>query len=82
VLQALLAGIGMIVAGIPAATLLTSAVLIFCIIQIGAWIVLIPVVVWSWTAMDIVPALVLTVYLIPVNFLEYILRPIVVARGL
>ena len=44
VLQALLAGVGLMVAGIPQASLITFGVLVFGIIQIGPSIILIPVV--------------------------------------
>jgi predicted PurR-regulated permease PerM len=82
VLQALLAGLGLAVAGVPAASLITSAVLVFAIIQIGAAFVLIPVVIWSWFAMDTTTALLFTAYMVPVNLLDNVLRPMVLGRGL
>lgn len=81
-LQALLAGVGLIVAGIPGASLITSAVLILGIIQLGPSIVLIPVIIWSWTAMDTTAALLFTAYMIPVNLIDNALRPLVMGRGL
>ena len=81
-LQAVLAGIGLAIAGVPGAPLLTSAVLIFGIIQIGPAIVLIPVIVWSWFAMDTTAALLFTAYMIPVNLLDNVLKPLVMGRGL
>src|SRR6185503_20109718 len=59
-----------------------SAVLILGIIQIGPSIVIIPLIIWSWTAMETMPALLFTAYMIPVNLLDNILRPLVMARGL
>jgi len=82
VLQALLAGIGLIVAGVPGASLITSAVLILGIIQIGPSVVLIPVVIWSWFTMDTVAALLFTIYIVPVNLIDNVLKPIVMGRGL
>jgi predicted PurR-regulated permease PerM len=82
VLQALLAGIGLMVAGVPAASLITSAVLIFGIIQIGPAIILVPVVIWSWTAMEPATALLFTAYMVPVNLLDNVLKPLVMGRGL
>jgi predicted PurR-regulated permease PerM len=82
VLQALLAGIGLMVAGIPQASLITFAVLICGIIQIGPSIVLIPVIFWSWTAMETTPALLFTLYMLPVNLIDNFLRPIIMGRGL
>lgn len=82
VLQALLAGIGLIVAGIPQASLIAFAVLVLGIIQIGPSIVIIPVIIWSWTFMDTKAALLFTAYMVPVNLLDNLLRPIVMGRGL
>jgi predicted PurR-regulated permease PerM len=81
-LQAFLAGIGLVAAGVPGASLITSAVLILGIVQIGPSLVLIPLIIWSWTAMDTTAALVFTAYMIPVNLLDNVLRPLVMARGL
>ena len=82
VLQALLAGLGLMVAGIPQASLITFGVLVFGIIQIGPSIILIPVVIWAWTFMGTLPALLFTAYMVPVNLLDNLLRPIVMGRGL
>ena len=81
-LQALLAGIGFIVAGIPAAGLFTFLALLLGIVQIGPSILIIPMVVWSWTKMDPSSALIFTAYMIPVSLADNILRPVVMARGL
>jgi len=81
-LQALLAGLGLLIAGIPGASLITSAVLILGIIQIGPSIVLIPLIIWSWTVMETTTALLFTAYMIPVNLLDNALRPLVMGRGL
>jgi predicted PurR-regulated permease PerM len=82
VLQALLAGVGLMIAGIPQASLITFAVLILGIIQIGPSIVLIPTIIWSWTILDTGSALFFTAYMIPVNLIDNALRPIVMGRGL
>lgn len=82
VLQALLAGIGLMVAGIPQASLIAFAVLICGIIQIGPSIILIPVIIWSWTAMETTSALLFTAYMLPVNLIDNVLRPIIMGRGL
>ena len=81
-LQAFLAGLGVLAVGIPGASLITSAVLILGIIQIGPSIILIPLIIWSWTAMDTKTALLFTVYMIPVSLLDNVLRPLVMGRGL
>jgi predicted PurR-regulated permease PerM len=81
ILQALLAGIGLLFAGVPAAGLFSFLVLVLGIIQIGPSIILLPLIIWSWFAMDTTTAVLFTLYMVPVNLLDNILRPLV-AKGL
>jgi predicted PurR-regulated permease PerM len=81
ILQALLAGIGLLFAGVPAAGLFSFLVLLFGIIQIGPSVIIIPLIIWSWFAMDATMAVLFTLYMVPVNLLDNILRPLV-AKGL
>ena len=81
-LQAFLAGLGLLVAGVSGVSLITSAVLILGIIQIGPSVIIIPVIIWSWTAMETSTTLLFTAYMIPVSLLDNILRPLVMGRGL
>ena len=82
IIQSLLAGIGFKLAGIPSAGLLAFAVMILSIIQVGAAIVLVPVVIWIWTDKDFTTALLLTVFLGLVGIIDNILKPLVMKRGL
>ena len=82
VLQAFFAGLGLMAIDIPGASLITSAVLILGIIQVGPSIVLIPVIIWSWTVKETTTAVLFTAYMIPVNLMDNILRPVVMGRGL
>jgi predicted PurR-regulated permease PerM len=70
------------VAGVPYLSLITSAVLILGIIQIGPSVVLVPLMIWSWFGMDTVAALLFTIYMAPVNFIDNALKPMVMGRGL
>jgi predicted PurR-regulated permease PerM len=81
-LQSLLGGAGFLAAGVPAAGILAFASLLLGILQIGPAIVFLPVVIWSWTAMDPAHALLFTAYMIPVGLLDNFLKPILIARGL
>jgi predicted PurR-regulated permease PerM len=81
-LQSILAGAGFLAAGIPAAGVLAFLVLLLSVIQIGPGILLVPVVIWSWTAMETMSALIFTAYMVAVGFMDNILRPILMARGL
>ena len=81
-LQSILAGAGFLAAGIPAAGVLAFLALLLGIIQIGPGILLVPIVIWSWTTMETMSAVIFTVYMVAVGFMDNILRPILVARGL
>src|SRR5262249_28209773 len=81
-LQAFLVGLGLALAGIPGTSLITSAVLILGIIQIGPSILVVPLIIWSWFSMAPSAALLFTVYMIPVSLLDNVLRPLVMVRGL
>ncbi|MGB9368252.1 MAG: AI-2E family transporter [Xanthobacteraceae bacterium] len=82
VLQALLIGAGLVVAGIPGASLITSIALIFGILQIGPTLAVLPVIIWVWMTRDTTMALLFTAYMVPVNLLDNVLRPLVMGRGL
>ncbi|PDT75653.1 AI-2E family transporter [Bradyrhizobium sp. C9] len=82
VLQSLLAGVGFKLAGIPSAGLLAFAVMLLAIVQIGAAIVLLPVVIWLWSVKDFTTALALTLFFLVVGFLDNVLKPLVMGRGL
>src|SRR5262249_19609953 len=75
VVQSLLAGIGLKIAGVPYAGVLAFAVLVLAIIQIGSMPVLLPVIVWIWTSKDVGAAVLLTIYLVMVGVSDNVLRP-------
>ena len=81
-LQALLAGVGFMIAGVPAAGFFSFAILVLGIIQLDAAIVTIPLAVWAWLKLSTAAALIFTVYMIPVSLLNNFLRPFVMAHGL
>jgi predicted PurR-regulated permease PerM len=82
IIQSLLAGIGFKLAGIPGAGLLAFVVMILTIVQIGAAIVLVPVIIWIWIDKDFTTALLMTVFLCVVGILDNVLKPLVMGRGL
>lgn len=81
-LQALLAGVGLIIAGVPAAGLISLLVVILGIIQVGSAVILVPVVIWSFFTMSLAAAVLLAIYLVPVSLMDNILRPLIMSRGL
>ncbi len=82
ILQAILAAIGLVVADVPGAELIAIGVLVLAIIQIGPGILLIPVIIWVWTAMPTTTAVLFTAYMVPVTLLDNFLKPMMMARGL
>ena len=81
-LQALLAGIVLYVAGIPGAGLIAFVVLLLCIVQIGPAPILLPLLIWIWMTHATTFALVLTMLLVPIALIDNVLKPILMARGL
>ena len=82
VVQSFLGGLGLLAAGIPAAGFLTFVALVLGIIQIGPTILFIPIVLWSWTQLETVSAVMFTAYMVVVSLVDNVLRPLVFAHGL
>jgi predicted PurR-regulated permease PerM len=82
ILQALLTGLGLKLVGVPHASVLSFAVLIFGILQIGSLIVMLPVIIWIWGAKDFAIALPITIFLALVGLSDNVLKPLLVGRGL
>jgi predicted PurR-regulated permease PerM len=82
VLQSLLAGIVLKIAGVPHAGVLAFAVLVLGIVQIGSAPILLPVIIWVWTAKDVGSAVLITIYLVLVGLSDNALKPLLMGRGL
>jgi predicted PurR-regulated permease PerM len=81
-LQASLAGVGFLTAGIPAAGVLAFIALLLGVLQIGPAILLLATVAWAWKTMETAHAAIFTAYMIPVGLLDNVLKPFLMARGL
>src|SRR5689334_948360 len=81
-LQSILAGLGFLAAGLPSASVFAFLTLLLSIAQIGPAVLLFPITIWSWTAMETTQALVFTAYMAFVAVSDNVLRPVVMARGL
>ncbi|HEY8163155.1 MAG: AI-2E family transporter [Methylocystis sp.] len=82
IMQAVIGGLGMWLAGVPAASLLTIAILVLGIIQIGPLLVVAPVVFWAWTTLETPAAIGLTVCMLTVNYMDNVAKPFIFAHGL
>jgi predicted PurR-regulated permease PerM len=56
--------------------------MLLAIVQIGAAIVLLPVIIWIWIDKDFTTALPLTLFFVVVGILDNVLKPLVMGRGL
>ena len=79
--QTVLAGIGLAVAGVPFAGLLTGVILLLCIAQIGPVIVLAPAVIWLFWSDSTGWGFALLVWTILVGLMDNVLRPILIRKG-
>jgi predicted PurR-regulated permease PerM len=80
-LQTIAAGIGLYVAGIPFAGLLTALTLILCIAQIGAGLVMIPAVIWLFWSDSTAWGMFLAVWSVLVLMMDNFLRPYLIRKG-
>jgi predicted PurR-regulated permease PerM len=80
-IQALLAGLGFMVAGVPAAGFWALLCLLLSVAQIGIAVILIPVVIYLFNTADKVTAVGFLIWAIPVGLIDNILKPIFLARG-
>jgi predicted PurR-regulated permease PerM len=81
-IQAVLAGIGLIVMGVPYAGLIALLVLLWAIIQLPTIIVLAPVIIYVFSTAATVPAVIFMVYMLLVGLSDNILKPLLLGRGL
>ena len=80
--QSLAIGIGLVVAGIPGAGLLTLLCLFLTIVQIGSGLIVIGTLIFAWSTMTTPAALLFTAWMIPATLIDNILKPMLMASGL
>lgn len=80
-IQSSLGGIGLVVAGIPFATVLTALMFFLGVCQIGPMPVLIPAIAWLYWRGDPFWGTALLIWGLPVGLLDNFLRPVLIRRG-
>ena len=70
------------IGGIPFAGLLTLLCLVLAIIQIGSGLVVFPAIIFAWSTMGTVTALLFTLWMVPCTLVDNILKPILMSKGL
>lgn len=81
IVQAALGGLGLAIAGIPFAGLLTAVMFVLCIAQVGALPVLVPAAIWLFWQGEIGWGLFLAVWSAVVGTLDNVLRPWLIRLG-
>jgi len=81
VVQSALGGIGLWMAGVPAAGILTALMLMLCLAQLGPILPLLGSVAWLFQHDMKLAAAVLLVWAIVVGMLDNLLRPLLIKRG-
>lgn len=80
-IQSLLAGLVFLFAGVPYAGLWALLALVFCIIQIGPGLVIIPVIIYLFTVAPTWEAIIWSILLVFVMLVDNILKPFMMGKG-
>lgn len=80
-IQSLLAGLGMLVVGVPAAGLWTLLILILAVMQLPSTLVLIPVIIYVFYTSSTVVAVLFAIWSILVGLSDNVLKPLLMGRG-
>ena len=81
IIQSVIAGIGFLLASVPGAGLLTAAVLICSIAQLGPVLVMLPALVWKFYNGETTAGIILVVFLVVLFAIDNILRPFLMRQG-
>ena len=79
--QSSLAGIGLFVAGVPAAALLAAVALMLCIAQVGPVLVMLPATIWLFYSGHNLAGSLFAIWSILVCALDNFLRPMLIRKG-
>ncbi|HOD36400.1 MAG TPA: AI-2E family transporter YdiK [Syntrophales bacterium] len=80
-IQSVLGGIGLAVAGVPGVTVLTLAMFVLALAQLGVFLVLLIAALWLFWKGQTVWGIVLLVWMVVVGGMDNFLRPILIRRG-
>jgi predicted PurR-regulated permease PerM len=80
-IQTLLGGVGLAVAGVPGVTLLAGIMFILCIAQIGPALVLIPSIVWLYWSGEALSGTLLLVFSLVACTIDSLIRPFLIRKG-
>ena len=81
IIQSVIGGIGLAIAGVPLAALLTAVMFMLCIIQVGPTLVLLPATIWVFWQGDTGWGIFLAIWTLVVGTMDNFLRPWLIKRG-
>jgi predicted PurR-regulated permease PerM len=81
IIQAGLAGLGLLVVGVPYAAVLTVVMFILCIAMLGPWLVMIPATIWVYNNEGSGWGTAMLVWTLVVGIMDNFLRPWLISRG-
>ncbi len=81
VVQSALGGLGLWIAGVPAAGIITALMLMLCLAQLGPFLPLLGGVIWLFQNDMKLAAVLLLVWAVLVTMLDNLLRPMLIKRG-
>jgi predicted PurR-regulated permease PerM len=81
VIQTVIAGAGLFLTSVPAAGLMTAAVFIFCIAQLGPILVMLPAVIWKFYSGASVSGFILLAFMLVAGTIDNFIRPILIRKG-
>jgi predicted PurR-regulated permease PerM len=81
IVQAAVGGIGLVIAGVAAAALLTGVMFILCLAQIGPALVLIPALIWVYWKDGALWGTILLVFAVLALTLDNFVRPVLIKKG-
>lgn len=80
-IQSVLTGIGFLFAGVPYAGLWALLVLILAILQLPPALVVLPIIIYIFSTLSVIPATLWTIYLIIAGLSDNFLKPILLGKG-
>jgi predicted PurR-regulated permease PerM len=81
IIQATLVGIGLLVADVPFAGVWALLCLLLGIMQLPMGLIVVPIVIYQFTAVPTMEAVIFAAYMLPVMLIDNVLKPILLGRG-
>ena len=77
----MLAGAGMVAAGVPYAGIWSLGVLIFAVVQLPPLLILVPIIVWVFSVSTTTVAVIFMIWSLLVSIIDNVLKPLLLGRG-